>query len=410
MKGVETYAKLGREDKKESILLKEAKLHNANARLLIDSWTGNGNIGDEAILYSVTQLIKSILPAATIFALTDNPTSTSYFNPDVIPVLRPPLKKVVRWIKLLDNVDGFFIAGGQMLHAKSVRRFCCSVLLARMLGVKTFANSLGVSSIESVCGKLFFDAFAKGTCSFTVRDALSQHNVVVNRGPFRSVKAGFLPDPAVSLTPEDRASDCERVFKQYGIEKVLRNSGGPLLGLLLRIYGDDTDYYQYIIRNIATFLKKKIESDGARVILFPLMRGRFQDDLQICAQVAREVNNHNSLVVVDQQPTIPDLLCLFSQLDLLIGARLHSLILAISQHVPIIALGHYWKIEQMMQLIHLRHLYLADDNLEALNKMYEAVMEKRNGLAEYLARLCADLRASLVAEYHRQLQFLGFCP
>jgi len=372
-------------------------------KILMYSWTGNGNIGDEAILYATTKIIRKEIPSAKIFALTNNPISTTYFVPHVIP-----LQNSLKPHKLLQNFygkDAFFIAGGQIVHQKSIFNITLFSSLSKVFGSRVFVNSVGVHEIKG--WKKMVAKYLSNICdSFTVRDERSLNN-------FKKIsnnKIKLLPDPAFAIGPEDRCKDCKKVFRKYiKSQDICSNFDGPIIGISLREYGDNTND-SYIRKNIVNFCRERIKQDNCKVIFFPMMQG-VQNDFQICHRVAEEIGAPENVYVIDRQPRIPELLCLLHRLDCLIGTRLHSLILATTQYVPIIALSHYWKVEELMKTLGLEKYCLPDNNFgEKIGDLYELAMKRTDNLKRYNSNTCAKFWKNLRMEYHNQLlQVKGEC-
>ncbi len=95
---------------------------------------------------------------------------------------------------------------------------------------------------------------------------------------------------------------------------------------------------------LRTFLSKH----GGRAILLPQCWGPTQneDDRLPAARIANRLKDLSGAVLAVNTPLAPDLLkAVFGQMDLFIGTRMHSNIFALSQAVPVIAIGYLHKTE-----------------------------------------------------------------
>ncbi len=85
---------------------------------------------------------------------------------------------------------------------------------------------------------------------------------------------------------------------------------------------------------------------GGRAILFPQVTGpnADSDDRIPARRIAAQLNDITSSILQVEQQIPPDLIkALYGKLDVLIGTRMHSNIFAISEGVPVIAIGYLHK-------------------------------------------------------------------
>lgn len=104
--------------------------------------------------------------------------------------------------------------------------------------------------------------------------------------------------------------------------------------------------YSEVIKNYALLIDKLTTNFNKKVIIF----NTETKDYQACIDVFKQVTNKANCETVNVT-SIQTLLSIYEKSEILIGTRMHSLITAFSQRVPII--GLYWqqKVAAMFQLI-----------------------------------------------------------
>jgi len=344
---------------------------NRFMNILLYAQTGSCNIGDEAILCGAISLIKKCVPNSNLFISTSNSKLTEYFNPNIIPI-KISFKRPLNLYNLFRIMNVYMNVGGQVINQRSVHKRFLFFMICKLLGVKIFHNSVGVNKMEgfkALLGK-FICNFSS---SFSVRDRKSYENI----GNICRCKIKILPDTAFGISPQKINENRIDVFYKHECHKILDFQEGPIIGISIRDFGDhvDNSFYSYMINEISKFSKKVILEQKAKVIFFPMMQGT-HNDLKICEKTANKIGLPEHIFIIRQLPRISELLLLFSKLDCMVGARLHSLILAFLQGIPVIALDHYWKIREFMKNINMEKYCLQDTKLEQLEYLYSNISKE----------------------------------
>lgn len=132
-----------------------------------------------------------------------------------------------------------------------------------------------------------------------------------------------------------------------------------------------------------------IEHYGGRVILFPQVLGpsTSQDDRVPARRIARRLSDMAPYVFLVEHPPSPGLLkAVYGQMDVFIGTRMHSNIFALSQGVPVIAIGYQPKTEGIMQMAGLGRWTISIQHAtgQSLIRMLTELWNERGGVRAHL--------------------------
>lgn len=213
-------------------------------------------------------------------------------------------------------------------------------------------------------------------------------------------------DSALSA-PACSAKDAEKILKKHG----LLDKSTPRVGINLNCYGDafvrhgqssfTQDKLVSIVAKAAEWIHHDLKAD---VWLF----GTQHMDVKILKQLQQRVGIKAPIpLFTNQEYSFAELTGLFSQLDLLIGMRTHSTILATSVGTPVVGIiaypktyGYLQRIGQEGQTIPIQAL-----ELEKLQQLVRTTWEQRKELRHNILhaveqeRLLAQQAASFLMPY-----------
>jgi len=163
----------------------------------------------------------------------------------------------------------------------------------------------------------------------------------------------LLPDIAFTFQGAPRLV-AQRWLYEHGIDPARKQ---PLLGLTVINWGAQNrnfkrqmeyeDAYGEAIRFFVSQL-------GGRAILFPQVTGP-SDDSDDRVPARRIVSNladiSDSILLVESQPPPELIKTLYGQMDIFVGTRMHSNIFALSEGVPVIAIGYMHKTKGISKML-----------------------------------------------------------
>lgn len=189
----------------------------------------------------------------------------------------------------------------------------------------------------------------------TVRGKISSEflrKIGVNKTPIY-----LTPDPAFILQPVSE----EKVQEIMSRENISKRTG-PLVGITVShtIYRRLSDFrnneekfaeYVKLMSQTVDYLTEKLD---ANVVFLPYFVGlgiESEDDISIATRIYHRAKNRDKIRLVVNEYTPEELKALTGQLDLLIGARIHSIIHATSMLVPTIGLDPTHKVREVMRML-----------------------------------------------------------
>jgi len=291
-------------------------------RFLVSGYYGFGNLGDEALLEQLVAQLKTRYPLAGIDVLSQHPAETAH-RYGVASTPRMDLNAVRKSIERSDVVLSG--PGGLLQTAtsfKSLLYYAGVIRTGVRAGKQTmiFAQSIGPLDFW---GKQTVKECCKGIAAATVRDERS-----------RALLASILPGVPVERTadlvflydPPDQRSDLSR----YG----LGDGSEPLVVVAAR----KTTHFDAVAATIASAVDRLANEHGACVAFVPFGG---QPDAETATTIIRKCRSKPTLVELDGIDAIAAAL---SQARLVIGVRLHSLILAARLGIPFLPVAYDPKI------------------------------------------------------------------
>ena len=287
-------------------------------RFLLSGYYGFDNLGDEALLAIIVGQLKTRFPLATIDVLSAKPESTAHER-GVIATPRWDQGDVREAIAAADVV---LSGGGGLLQnatsLKSLLYYAGIVRTAIRSGRRTmvFAQSIGPLDFW---GKQTVREFCKGLHAATVRD---------NRS--REIFAPLVPG-----TPVERTADPVFLYDRPEEPVDLTASGlGPESDPLVLVCVRKTAHHADGVAVVAAAVDRLAERHGARVAFLPFGGA---SDADASTEIIRKCRSKPMLVALDGLDAVA---AAIARAKLVIGVRLHALILAARFGVPFLAIPY----------------------------------------------------------------------
>jgi len=360
-------------------------------RIVIAGYYGFGNGGDELILFSLLNDLKRLGSKIEICVLSAHPSETS-------KIYR--VKAINRWNPLsvavaIFHTDLFVFGGGGLLQdltsTWSIYYYLGLILLAKLFFKKVFLISQGVGPIRKKINRKVTGIVLGLVDGITARDKLSECEL---RKLNRDLLVCIVPDPVLNL---DRIT----LTTGPGLCPPLPLSEGrgslpnerPIVGVCLQGLGKDERFKQ-IIRETCDELARKITS---RVIFIPFHK---LEDLKISKEIiANKTNGYHLFLWGD----VRDLFEIYKKIDLILGMRLHSIILACLLNKPFLAISfprthplYDPKVESFLEALGYDSIDMAIPAQEIVKKVQE-IWANRQKLVEEL-----DVRITKLREISRK--------
>lgn len=339
-------------------------------KIVISGYYGFDNLGDEAILFALLKTIRAMEPSSDCIVLSNQPHRTAQdYAVEASP--RWPLSAVK---KALKDCSLFITGGGSLLQDstsnRSIPYYLGLMSRARRMGAKTALFSCGVGPIERKWLRFVTRRALNGADFVSVRDEDSR--VFLDRlGVKRQIHR--IPDPVLALdVPNAQSSD--ELFQREGIQKE-----GPRIVLAPRAQPNSRGYSGVWVE----CLRLLREREAFQCILWP-MHGR--EDLELCQDIARR---SEGAIVLEARYSPLQALDLLKGVDLMIGVRLHALILGAVAGCSLMGISYDPKVSSFLRSIDL----LADVKLE--NMKPDVVADRAYRAWQYQEEIRDKVQAAL---------------
>ena len=301
-------------------------------RLLFSGYYGYGNAGDEAVLAGLVTGFRAA-PSATdldLTALSGSPAETRFLH----GIHAADRYRPASLLPAIARCDLFLSGGGSLLQdvtsAHGIFYYLGVVKMAQMLGKKTVFIAQGIGPLTLPRSRKLVAAVANNLSAITVRDEESAkllREIGVSRPPIE-----VTADPALLLFPP-----------------VLRAGGGRIrganggFGVALRPWPGHGQIGTEVAAACASLA-------GQRPRLLPMQPGHDTEvSEQFAGEWARRCGSSPAPEVFAAADGLTSLLLTIGRCDMMVGMRLHALILAAAAGVPSVALSYDPKVTAFMQ-------------------------------------------------------------
>lgn len=309
--------------------------------VVLSGYYGYRNSGDEAVLQSILTALKEEGQAAEVdikpVVLSIDPewTSRTY---GVEAVHRMKLSEVRKAIK---NSDGLISGGGSLLQDAtglgSIPYYVGIIKLAQWLRKPTFIYAQGIGPVNrKIFNPLISSVFRR--CEYiSVRDAESAELLRV-MGIAKS-EINVVPDPVMGMVLQDNHS-IQSLNSTVQDQQQL-----PVIGVSVRFWNADRIELAKLAEGLVLLSSRK----AVHIRFLPF---HFPGDDEASRFVMDRLGNiasTGSVVSIAPETQHPEeMLREVSRCQVLVGMRLHSLIYAASQEVPLLGISYDPKIDHFL--------------------------------------------------------------
>jgi len=323
-------------------------MKNTPPKLVICGNYGATNLGDEAILASILQLIRSVSLSADITVMSADPKATErdhkVHGVQFLPAgvhsffqgfFSQERKKTVQAIQ---NCDGFLLGGGGLFnedHPRSIFIWFLQVLKAMRLKKPLFCLGQSIGPLKSFWARFVVTKIFQSAQIITVRDAQSQRLLENLLKGTAHAPIHLLADPVFSL------SIVSSEFKKKLASRYVIFSVRPWLSY-------EQKRYQALAQTIDWLYEKHQLSS----VLVPFQNLHDSDEQALQAVLAL-VSHPEAVQLLSYSPNFSEIIALIQNAQAVIGMRLHSLIFSILCATPFIGLSYSQKVTDLVKMLDL---------------------------------------------------------
>lgn len=248
----------------------------------------------------------------------------SYFKKFKIPMVEESIEKS----------EALIIGGGNMIFdlipsTLSASRFNYFVKTAKKYDKKIFAISIGIGPFQNNYQKKSAVRSLSRCDYITFRDKKSYDIFKKEKPNFKN--AFIVADPVF--------------FSNYVLSPSL-NSDSIGINIINPSLFPNDQVYQDVIDNYSLLIDNIVEKTNKKIIIF----NTESKDFDACVQVFNQCTKKNNITIKEIKYE-GDLYETYSKCELIIGTRMHSLITAFAQNIPIIGLSWQQKVDAMFEMI-----------------------------------------------------------
>lgn len=312
-------------------------------RVLISGYYGFHNAGDEAILNALCQLLSAHpIRISVLSAYAEHQLPGCEF--DAVP--RMNMARIYQEMKHSD----LFISGGGGLFQDvtglgSVPYYGGLLWMAQRLGVPNMVLGQGLGPLRMAPNRWLVKQFLRHCDALCVRDPDSMEMLEKMGLPQRHL----MTDPVLALRPIHYAQAKEILYAE-GLDP-----NRPIIGVSVRPWAS---WFEKQLKAFTAVLAQFAARLHAQILLIPFQPS---SDTWMCQEVAysllcRPASYVPPVTVLKGQYGPMAMQGLIGRLDLMVGMRLHSLIMAASQAVPAVGLVYDPKVRLFSESVNYRYM------------------------------------------------------
>jgi len=312
---------------------------------------GNNNQGDEAILEGVLVQVEEAykIDRSEIIVFTNNPLQThEKYGVQTVNLFQrrklDPAKflaTIIHNTPIIRGLDVLLMGGGGILmdlYRNNPIVYGMYSLTAKLAKTPIVIFGPGVGPIDTFIGKTIIKSIANHAAAISVRDQESKellHSIGVDKS------VSVISDPALFI-PAPQSKLGTKVDFQIGVTAVpyFNKNYWPK---------EDREKYSSYIKGMARNLDKLLEEVPSSSVNF--FSTKHPHDTEVTKDIKQLMVNKERCTICDEGLNHRGILEFVNKQDLVIGTRLHSLILSLVAKTPIIGVAYHPKVKDFMNSI-----------------------------------------------------------
>ena len=320
-------------------------------KLVVSGYYGFDNCGDEALLLAIKK----------------------GFSGHKISVLD---KKNRFNFSMILKSDVLISGGGGLLQdktsSKSFLYYAGIILFARLLKKKIYIFAQSIGPITNFYNKILLKHVLNSADLITVRDENSFRYIESLKLEHKNILQ--TDDPTLTLVPAQA-------------ESIRKTAGSPYIGICPRSFKNMPPDLAESIASLCGILFSELK---ANIVLIPF---HGEQDYHFCKVIANKTAIPIKIVKYQADPL--KTLGVISQMDLVIGMRLHSLIFAVKCLVPAIGISYDPKVESFMEKVSLPVLPANElNNTDTISNYAKELLDNKLGVIHSLEIINRKLYAN----------------
>lgn len=352
--------------------------------VVISGYYGFNNSGDDMILQALIEGLRRENSNVKIVALTKDPRRMSEeyhvrcvnrFNPFAV-------FRTVRRSHLV------IFGGGTLLQdrtsTKSLKYYSFIIRLAHWAKTPLYVYANGIGPLDKEGNRKLVANVLRRVSAITVREPDSRQELI--RMGIPGEKVSVTADPVFLLDSVDAEDVCHRLLEK----------GKRYFAVSLREYRWGAVSKENFEKTITETVKAIRDTYGLIPVFIPMQR---EKDYVLCDRIRKKTGGES---VFAASLSTAETVSLISCMELVIGMRLHSLIFAAKEGVPMIGLAYDPKIHGFMNYIEEPYSFSMEDvTSEALLAAVADIMTHYDGFRRHVSESSSLMREKAHGELNR---------
>jgi polysaccharide pyruvyl transferase CsaB len=322
---------------------------------------GQGNMGDETILSEILRNLRISASSMSnhlrlrfiVFSYnkekTVNLLQMRWLKVIELPRSYLSVRRILHILRTISTIDLLIIGGGSVIYDAIILPLSCLILFSKILNKKVMCYAIGMSHVRGKMGRLLAWLTLNMVDLITVRDTDARKYLTW----LHVIKPPIVvtADPVITAKAETPAK-IDQILSYGSIKK----GETPWIGISVRSWFGMADKpimferIKVIIQEIVRYLAEQLD---ANVVFIPLSFDGSIDDRETAHELieAVDIKDKSRIKVLAEEFSPEEIIEILGQMDMVIGMRLHSLIFASTQGVPIVAINYDPKIKGFMKMI-----------------------------------------------------------
>ncbi len=366
--------------------------------LVYGGWFGSGNLGDEAILQGVKDVLTKRLPEAELTALSIDPEYTyekTGVPSEKIESPRNLLRKRDRYLELFSGADAHLLTGGTPFYDYGHLSRIVHMGLPALSKRQVYCFGVGSKPIITLKGREITRMLLKNTAVISTRDVISKQILQPLSGKLAK-PITVTGDSALMLSPV----------------KVMKNADQILFCPRRLIENHKILYHQELdrvkinrIRHMQALAADRLINEGYSVCFLPFHCVAPDDDREEIRVIMNLMRNTPGILA--RPDTVSDALKLIGGSALVVGLRLHSLVFAGIQSIPFVSVDYDIKIRGFMDYMN-TNKFLSETGmgLTRLSEKSLRALTQREPISASLRKRVTSIRGLINSEADRVVDLL----
>ena len=314
-------------------------------KVLLSGYYGFDNAGDDAVLFAIVQALRETIPEVDITVLSNQPEKTA---------AQFQVKAVNRWgktslPKAIKECDVLISGGGSLLQdvtsKNGILYYLGVIKLAQIMRKKVIVYAQGIGPVKEPRNRALVAKILNKVQAITVRDFDSRRELM-EMGVYREILVAV--DPVLGI-PADSIDEVmgRKLLSEF--EACFTDNKKTVM-----VAARNWKHSDHFFKEIADSCDAMVEQ-GWQVVFLPF---HYPEDVEAGRSIAALMKQEAIVLSGNYSPQ--ETMAILKNADLVVGMRLHSLIMGAALLKPMVGLSYDPKVTSFMQLLRQPDCYDVD--------------------------------------------------